>query len=65
MADDAMGDVLRSAAARMRELQTLLDELANLKRYDPNAARGWKSSAITVNVPHTLMHRIDVALGRA
>ena len=63
--DDAFGEVLRTAAARLSEMQAILADLADLKRYDPNAARGWRSSVITVNVPHELMTRIDVALGRA
>lgn len=37
----------------------LLRELAALKRYDPNVARGATSSRQTVNVPVELLARID------
>lgn len=42
--------------------ESLLREIAAIKRHDPNAIRGFKKSTLTLNVPHELLDRIDELL---
>lgn len=46
----------------MHQAIRLLREIAALKRYDANGARGWATSRLTVNVPVDLLARIDALL---
>lgn len=42
--------------------EELLREIAALKRYDPNSARGFSSKHCVLNPTHDLMQRIDAAI---
>jgi hypothetical protein len=53
----------RDELARGSALREAMLEFALIKRYDPNVRLGYKSTSLTINVPRTLLTRIDAALG--
>jgi signal transduction histidine kinase len=52
---------LRRSEDEADRLRRLLSEVAALKRYDPNANRGWNSSHVVLNPTKDLLERIDAA----
>jgi len=50
---------LRRSEDEADRLRHLLSEVAALKRYDPDANRGWNSSHVVLNPTKDLLERID------